>query len=436
MDYPNMNYQNFDELLKKVKNISERLSGPPIFMGRIASYLYLQESPIKEDIIQNVDMFIGYDDYYTLDDIYGPFKINHPSKSMKMIINQVDLNVYLEDQGDLIYSYRDILKFSKTLDGITIPATEHLVALKLKASINQTSSNLSQKDKADIIKLLSISSKDINKEILSDRKFPLEELASFIDEVRKDNSLICEIALDFQQAELLKKDLEHYFELVQKINLEKRSDDSIPLVIEEGEVIKTNRVFSSVVAFKDMPKRYERDRSNEIPTEDLGVFSDEDFAKLSHLTCLTVKKLFELAHVTYRLYQNYEGEKVILEPNLDRNRRFFYQRSRYFIVGTKKLKRDNLLIRIIEQLAYNIGAYEAGESAKRTSLFYNVPPLFVIENGIKSGDYKLYELEDLETGEKHLYYRHEPKSEFCRKMEHVRANREFYLAKSRGTQTK
>lgn len=71
MDYPNMNYQNFDELLKKVKNISERLSGPPIFMGRIASYLYLQESLIKEDIIQNVDMFIGYDDYYTLDDIWS-----------------------------------------------------------------------------------------------------------------------------------------------------------------------------------------------------------------------------------------------------------------------------------------------------------------------------------------------------------------------------
>ena len=436
MDYPNMNYQNFDELLKKVKNISERLSGPPIFMGRIASYLYLQESPIKEDIIQNVDMFIGYDDYYTLDDIYGPFKINHPSKSMKMIINQVDLNVYLEDQGDLIYSYRDILKFSKTLDGITIPATEHLVALKLKASINQTSSNLSQKDKADIIKLLSISSKDINKEILSDRKFPLEELASFIDEVRKDNSLICEIALDFQQAELLKKDLEHYFEIVQKINLEKRSDDSIPLVIEEGEIIKTNRVFSSQVVFKDMLRRYARDRSNIHNTEDFGIISQEEFNKFSHLTCLTVEKLFELAKVPYRLFKNYEGEKVILAPNEDRNYRFVYDRSDYFIVGTKTLKRDNLLIRIIEQLAYNIGTYEASESAKRNSLFYNEPPLFAIERMIKSGEYQLYELEDLETGEKNLYYRHEPKGEFYRKMEHVRANREFYLAKGKASQTK
>ena len=228
MDYPNMNYQNFDELLKKVKNISERLSGPPIFMGPIASYLYLQESPIKEDIIQNVDMFIGYDDYYTLDDIYGPFKINRPSKSMKMIINQVDLNVYLEDQVDLIYSYRDILKFSKTLDGITIPAPEHLVALKLKASINQTSSNLSQKDKADIIKLLSISSKDINKEILSDRKFPLKELESFLDVIRKDSSLIREVALDFQQEKSLKRDLDNYFDLIRKKNLENNYDPQLP----------------------------------------------------------------------------------------------------------------------------------------------------------------------------------------------------------------
>ena len=135
-----------------------------------------------------------------------------------------------------------------------------------------------------------------------------------------------------------------------------------------------------------MLRRYERDCSNKIPTEDLGMISKKEFNKFSHLTCLTVEKLFELAKVPYRLFKNYEGEKVILAPNEDRNYRFVYDRSDYFIVGTKTLKRDNLLIRIIEQLAYNIGTYEAGESAKRNSLFYNEPPLFAIERMIKSGD--------------------------------------------------
>lgn len=207
------------------------------------------------------------------------------------------------------------------------------------------------------------------------------------------------------------------------------------LPLKEGE-IQTTRVFSSQVVFKDMLRRYARDRSNIHNTEDFGIISQKEFNKFSHLTCLTVEKLFELAKVPYRLFKNYEGEKVILAPNEDRNYRFVYGRSDYFIVGTKTLKRDNLLIRIIEQLAYNIGTYEAGESAKRNSLFYNEPPLFAIERMIKSGEYQLYELEDLETGEKNLYYRHEPKGEFYRKMEHIRANRELYLAKSKASQTK
>ena len=155
-----------------------------------------------------------------------------------------------------------------------------------------------------------------------------------------------------------------------------------PIPLKEDK-IQTTRVFSSQVVFKDMLRRYARDRSNIHNTEDFGVLSQEEFNKFSHLTCLTVEKLFGLAKVPYRLFKNYEGEKVILAPNEDRNYRFVYGRSNYFIVGTKKLKRDNLLIRIIEQLAYNIGTYEASESAKRNSLFYNEPPLFAIERMLK-----------------------------------------------------
>lgn len=140
---------------------------------------------------------------------------------MEIIVNQIDFDVYLEDQSDLIYSYQDMLKFSKILDGIRVPSPEHLIALKLKAAIDRKDSDRGIKDKMDMIKLIFASSQNINKEILSDNKFPLKELESFLDTLRKEKLLISEVALDFGQEKALKKELDNYFEMIRKMNLEK-----------------------------------------------------------------------------------------------------------------------------------------------------------------------------------------------------------------------
>lgn len=64
--------------------------------------------------------------------------------------------------------------------------------------------------------------------ILSDGKFPLKELESFLDVIRKDSSLIREVALDFQQEKSLKRDLDSYFDLIRKKNLENNYDQQLP----------------------------------------------------------------------------------------------------------------------------------------------------------------------------------------------------------------
>lgn len=215
-----MDQEKFDKLLKDVQKLSKELNELPIFIGGIATYLYSQEYLLQEVMTHDADLFIGYGEYYQLEDIYGPLKFNPALSKMEIIVNQIDFDVYLEDQSDLIYSYQEMLPKSKILNSVRVPAPEHLLALKLKAAIRRINSDRGTKDKADIIKLISISSKEINNDILSDGKFPLKELESFLDLIRKDNALIHKVALDFQQEKLLKKELDNYFDLVRKKNLE------------------------------------------------------------------------------------------------------------------------------------------------------------------------------------------------------------------------
>lgn len=216
-----MDEHKFEQLIKDVKRLSERLDKQPIFIGGIASYLYSQEFSLRESTTHDADLFIGYNDYYLLEDLYGPIQVSRSLNKMEIIVNQIDFDVYLEDQSDLIYSYQDMLKFSKILDGIRVPSPEHLIALKLKAAIDRKDSDRGIKDKMDIIKLIFASSQNINKEILSDNKFPLKEFESFLDALRKEKLLISEVALDFGQEKALKKELDNYFEMIRKMNLEK-----------------------------------------------------------------------------------------------------------------------------------------------------------------------------------------------------------------------
>ena len=222
-----MEHQNFDKLLKDVQKLSKDLNDLPIFIGGIATYIYSQKYSLQEVTTHDADLFIGYNEYYQLEDLYGPLKFNNALKKMEIVVNQVDFDVYLEDQSDLLYSYQDMFTHSRVLNDIRVPAPEHLIALKLKAALDRIHSDRGKKDKADLIKLISISSKDVNNAILSDGKFPLKELESFLDVIRKDNSLIREVALDFQQEKSLKKDLDSYFDLIRKKNLENNYDQQL-----------------------------------------------------------------------------------------------------------------------------------------------------------------------------------------------------------------
>ena len=119
-----------------------------VLIGGWAVYLWSSSQKSKD-----VDIIIGYE---TLDYLKRNYilKKNDFLKKYEIIIDEVDIDIYLPYFSNLGIPVEEIIKYKVTVKGFETLPPELLLILKQKAECNRRDSVKGQKDRVDIINLL------------------------------------------------------------------------------------------------------------------------------------------------------------------------------------------------------------------------------------------------------------------------------------------
>lgn len=186
----NEELERFNNDIKNVKEISLLFDQTPIFIGGMATYLYGSDNLLPVNISHDVDFIIKKDDINDVETMYGPLKINNRLKKREFIIGETQYDLYIEFQHGLKFDYSELQKHSNIIQGVRVPALEHLLALKTLAYIDRKESLKGEKDLRDIITMILLINKyGINKDILSSDKYPLECIVDTVCEIKNKNKI-------------------------------------------------------------------------------------------------------------------------------------------------------------------------------------------------------------------------------------------------------
>lgn len=173
------------------------------------------------------------------------------------------------------------------------------------------------------------------------------------------------------------------------------------------------KVFSSITILHKYNKRYDRTIFYNKWKRPIKI-NNEKMKKLIKRSSdkTTVKELFNRNNLPYRVTKE-ESNIVYLLPNNYLN--YMNKENNVYLVGLRGLKKDNLEVRIIEQLAYWFKSYEASESAKSKSLFYFMYNTTNEDDILKETEYGCFKkilLDELDENGNHVkveYYKYFPK---------------------------
>ena len=117
----------------------------------------------------------------------------------------------------------------------------------------------------------------------------------------------------------------------------------------------------------------------------------------------SVYELCNLEHFDFKVTRPFY-DVVFIDENETRNFYFKLGARYFYFVGTKNLKKDNLNVRILEQLTYTLASYEAWESLNQRTVFYYT----LEEDYYQKHKEKFVRLELEEHDGTHVYYKYNP----------------------------
>ena len=129
-----------------------------VFIGGVAVFLHTQKKMIQMDIAEfshDADFYISLLSYSELRDI-EEITQNVRLRKSQLIKKNVEMDIYVEHQHALVVPYEEMKQFAVKIDGINVASPCHLLILKLKAWQDRRNSAKGQKDKRDIICILSV----------------------------------------------------------------------------------------------------------------------------------------------------------------------------------------------------------------------------------------------------------------------------------------
>jgi len=121
-----------------------------ILIGGWAVFLYTHSLKSKD-----IDLIIEYEE---LEKLRGNFTLNKNDrlKKYEIIINEIDIDLYLPFYSKIAIPVEEIKKYLTNLEGFSVPKPEILLILKQAAYIERAGSQKGEKDKIDIISLLNL----------------------------------------------------------------------------------------------------------------------------------------------------------------------------------------------------------------------------------------------------------------------------------------
>lgn len=192
------------QVLQNLKNMLDF-----VLIGGWAVYLYTKALKSKD-----IDMIVNYDQ---LDIIRKNFAIikNDRLKKYEARSEEVQIDIYLPYYSNLGIPVEEIIRQTKKVETFSLPSPEILLLLKQYAYKQRRLSVKGQKDKLDIISLLSKQTFNWRNYRSQLKKYNLSYLQSDLVDLLKETTKVTELGLNEHHLSRLKKKLLSEFKLSQ-----------------------------------------------------------------------------------------------------------------------------------------------------------------------------------------------------------------------------
>ncbi|MBU2635281.1 hypothetical protein KJ841_02300 [Patescibacteria group bacterium] len=192
-------YQNLitEKSFKVLQNMKRKYKF--ILIGGWAVFLYTHSLKSKD-----IDLIIEYEE---LEKLKKEFNLNKNDrlKKYEIIVDEIDIDLYLPFYSNPGIKAEEIKNYLNSLEGFSVPKPEILLTLKQKAYSKRLGSPKGEKDKIDIIGLLSLDLDfKLYKKIL--KKYNMENYAKDLKNLLNLTTEVPELKLNqFKYSKLKKK---------------------------------------------------------------------------------------------------------------------------------------------------------------------------------------------------------------------------------------
>lgn len=148
------NIEDYHALIGIARELTDGFPEGVVFIGGIAVAMHANERRIVAgEHTHDGDFYISQTDFVDLRDIYEAVPNRRLSK-FQILKQNLEFDVYVENQSRLVVPYADIAARSQVIGGIRVAALEHLLVLKGEAAADRMGSDKGDKDLRDLAKIL------------------------------------------------------------------------------------------------------------------------------------------------------------------------------------------------------------------------------------------------------------------------------------------
>lgn len=162
-----------------------------ILIGGVAVYLHAKHKQM-DDLLEashDADMYLSMSDYIDLRDIEEVTQNKRLNKH-QIIKEDIDIDIYVENQHSLAIPFYDISAHSVVVNGLRIACLEHLLILKVDAAMDRRGEK-KKKDNRDLAKIILLLDKPDNN--ILDQWLTNDRL-EYIFSLKRKTDLFLEIA--------------------------------------------------------------------------------------------------------------------------------------------------------------------------------------------------------------------------------------------------
>jgi len=171
-----------------------------ILIGGWAAYLYTGQHKSKD-----IDIIIP--DFNNLEVLKREYNLikNDNLRKYEIKMDEIEIDIYLPYYSRLSIPLEDVLNKTENVMGFSVVSPEVLLVLKQGAEIDRRDSVKGQKDRIDIMTLLSYSKVDFNKYMLLLKKYKIKHFSKRLKEIIRNFKDIKHLNLNERKYAIIKK---------------------------------------------------------------------------------------------------------------------------------------------------------------------------------------------------------------------------------------